>query len=241
MVRRARAPRANSCAITARVKATKVNMISEGVLSAAGVNAARITAASAATTTGTTSTRRSELQVTLRHASTGPIPESRTSTSAIGVVRRSNQGGPTLAFSPVSASEMSGKKVPQKITRQRPTSTRLFSRKKDSRESSESSLASLRRWGRRLMMSPADTATTRPMKTRNCTPIVESPKAWIESRIPERTRNVPTSASANVAQTRHTFHTFSRPRFSCTMIEWMNAVPVSQGMSEAFSTGSQAQ
>ena len=79
------------------------------------------------------------------------------------------------------------------------------------------------------------------MKTRNCTPIVEAPNAWIESRIPERTRNVPSSASANVAQIRQTFQTFRSPRFSCTMIEWMNAVPTSHGISEAFSTGSQAQ
>ena len=52
---------------------------------------------------------------------------------------RLNHGGPTLASVPVTASEMSGKNVPQKTTRQRPTSTRLFSRKNASRESSESS------------------------------------------------------------------------------------------------------
>ena len=38
-----------------------------------------------------------------------------------------------------------------------------------------------------------------------------------------------------------TFHTFSIPRFSCTMIECRNAVPASHGMSDAFSTGSHAQ
>ena len=78
--------------------------------------------------------------MTRRQASTGPIPDSSTSTSASGVVSRSNQGGPTLAFVPVSASEISGKNVPHMITRQSPTSTRLFSRKNASRESSESSL-----------------------------------------------------------------------------------------------------
>ena len=54
--------------------------------------------------------------MTRRQASTGPIPVSSTSTSASGVVRRLNQGGPTLASVPVTASEISGKKVPQKIT-----------------------------------------------------------------------------------------------------------------------------
>ena len=47
--------------------------------------------------------------------------------------------------------------------------------------------------------------------------------------------------SVPVASTSDAFHTFSIPRFSWIMSEWMNAVPVSQGSSEAFSTGSQAQ
>ena len=127
------------------------------------------------------------------------------------------------------------------ITRQSATRTRLLSRKKASRESSESSRASLRRSGSRLRIRPAEHATTRAMKTRNCTPIVDAPKAWIESRIPERTRKVPISARAKVAQIRTAFQIFSIPRFSCTMIEWMNAVPTSHGMNEAFSTGSHAQ
>jgi hypothetical protein len=52
---------------------------------------------------------------------------------------------------------------------------------------------------------------------------------------------VPISASVKVAQINDTFHTFSIPRFSCTMIECRNAVPTSHGITEAFSTGSQAQ
>ena len=71
--------------------------------------------------------------------------------------------------------------------------------------------------------------------------MVEAPKAWIESRMPLRTRNVPSRASVNVAQISETFQTFSIPRFSCTMIECRKAVPTSHGISEAFSTGSQAQ
>ena len=79
------------------------------------------------------------------------------------------------------------------------------------------------------------------MRITNGTPSVEAPKAWIESRIPERTRNVPRIASVPVASTSDTFQIFSIPRFSWIMIEWMNAVPVSHGSSDAFSTGSQAQ
>ena len=79
------------------------------------------------------------------------------------------------------------------------------------------------------------------MRTTNGTPSVEAPKAWIESRMPERTRNVPSIASTPVASTSETFQTFSIPRFSWIMIECRNAVPTSHGISEAFSTGSQAQ
>ena len=135
------------------------------------------------------------------------------------MIRRLNHGGPTLASVPVNASEISGKKVPQKITTQSPTSTRLFSRKNASRESRESSRASERRSCTRLYRSAVEPSTTTPMKTRNCTPIVEAPKAWIESRIPERTRKVPVSASAKVAMISDTFQMRSMPRFSWTMIE----------------------
>ncbi len=41
--------------------------------------------------------------------------------------------------------------------------------------------------------------------------------------------------------TSQTFHTFIIPRFSCIITECRNAVPVSHGISDAFSTGSQAQ
>ena len=79
------------------------------------------------------------------------------------------------------------------------------------------------------------------MKIRNGTPSVEAPKAWIESRIPERTRKVPSSASTPVARISDAFQTFSIPRFSWIITECRNAVPISHGISEAFSTGSQPQ
>ena len=48
-------------------------------------------------------------------------------------------------------------------------------------------------------------------------------------------------ASVPLPSTSDAFHTFSIPRFSWIMIEWMNAVQHSHGISAAFSTGSQAQ
>ena len=59
--------------------------------------------------------------------------------------------------------------------------------------------------------------------------------------MPERTRKVPRIASVPVVRISDAFQIFSIPRRSWIMIECRNAVPVSHGSSEAFSTGSQAQ
>ena len=80
-----------------------------------------------------------------------------------------------------------------------------------------------------------------PIKVTNGTPSVAPPKAWIEFRMPLRTRKVPMIASVPVAHTSETFHTFSIPRFSWIITEWRKAVAISQGIKEAFSTGSQPQ
>ena len=66
-------------------------------------------------------------------------------------------------------------------------------------------------------------------------------KACTEFRMPERTRKVPASDSEKVAIASSTVHTFNASRFSITIAECSSAVPVSQGSSEAFSTGSQNQ
>ena len=59
--------------------------------------------------------------------------------------------------------------------------------------------------------------------------------------MPLRVRNVPRIASQKVEKISHMFQVFSMPRFSCIMTECRNAVPVSQGISDAFSTGSHPQ
>ena len=58
---------------------------------------------------------------------------------------------------------------------------------------------------------------------------------------PLRVRNVPKIVSAKVSVISVRFQIFSIGRRSWTMTECTNAVPMSQGMNEAFSTGSQAQ
>ena len=59
--------------------------------------------------------------------------------------------------------------------------------------------------------------------------------------MPDRTRNVPSSARIPVARTSETFHILSIPRFSWTIAECRNAVPISHGISDAFSTASHPQ
>ena len=66
-------------------------------------------------------------------------------------------------------------------------------------------------------------------------------KACTEVRTPERTRKVPSSDSEKVRMARSNVHTFKASRFSITRVECTSAVPASQGMREAFSTGSQNQ
>jgi hypothetical protein len=79
------------------------------------------------------------------------------------------------------------------------------------------------------------------MKPRNQNPMVPSVKACTDVSTPLRVRNVPRIVRRKVAMIRLTFHSLSMPRRSSTMTEWRKAVAVSQGMKDAFSTGSQAQ
>ncbi len=165
----------------------------------------------------------------------------RTSTIASGVVTALKNGGPTERSSPVSASEINGKNVPQKITAQSATSSRLFTRKTASREASDSIRRGPRRSSSRETISAAEPTTTTAIRARRGPPTFDTPNAWIDSRIPERTRNVPRRQSAKVVTISDTFQVRSIPRFSCTITECRNAVPISHGISEAFSTGSQPQ
>ena len=64
-------------------------------------------------------------------------------------------------------------------------------------------------------------------------------KACTEVSTPERTRKVPSRLSAKAMMASITVQALNTPRFSVTASECIRAVPASQGMSEAFSTGSQ--
>ena len=64
-------------------------------------------------------------------------------------------------------------------------------------------------------------------------------KACTEVRMPERTRKVPISDSEKARMASRMVQTLRASRFSITTAEWSSAVAASQGMKEAFSTGSQ--
>src|ERR1700761_3099380 len=136
---------------------------------------------------------------------------------------------------------MMGKTVPHKMVKQAASSTRLLNRKLDSRETSDSSLCSDLRWSRCLRKVNRQIASTIARKAVNQVPIEDCAKACTELTRPERVRSVPRMESMKVEKISHTFQFFIMPRFSCIITECRKAVPVSQGISEAFSTGSHAQ
>ena len=78
-------------------------------------------------------------------------------------------------------------------------------------------------------------------KPKSIGPMFDSVKLCTELSTPDRVRNVPRMVRQNVATTSDRFQTRSIPRRSCTITECRNAVAVSHGSSDAFSTGSHAQ
>ena len=95
-------------------------------------------------------------------------------------------------------------------------------------------------FGARQANRASEPPITTSMKPRMKAPRVGSTaKECTEESTPERTRKVPSSDSENAVSASSTVHALKAPRFSVTAREWINAVPASQGMNEAFSTGSQ--
>jgi len=131
--------------------------------------------------------------------------------------------------------------VPQSTVKQSKTKSRLLNRKLDSRDTSDSSLCSLRRCD--LFFEEEKEEYDQSDRQEPGEPISDGRLREGVYRTDdaaagqERSKN----GSQNVAKTSHIFHIFNIPRFSCIITECRKAVPVSQGMSDAFSTGSQPQ
>src|SRR5438067_7696375 len=107
----------------------------------------------------------------LRHASSGPSAVSSNSNIAIGISTRLKNGAPTVTFVPCTHSDSSGKNVPQSTVKQAASSKRLFNRKLDSRETSDSSLCSLFRCSRLRAKKKVHVASVTIMNTTNQLPI----------------------------------------------------------------------
>ena len=121
------------------------------------------------------------------------------------------------------------------------TNTRLLNRNIDSRDTAASRWRWERRRSRRKPSRAKEPITSTARNGRKYFPTGDSEKVWTEDSRPERVRNVPSTASEYVERIRATFQIFSIPRRSWIITECRNAVAVSHGSSEAFSTGSHAQ
>ena len=64
-------------------------------------------------------------------------------------------------------------------------------------------------------------------------------KAWTDTSTPDRTRKAPRRLAEKPNIASRTVQDLNAERCSLTASEWINAVATSQGMKEAFSTGSQ--
>ena len=119
-----------------------------------------------------------------------------------------------------------------------PSST-LFASSSDSRDTG-SKRPPVPTLGARSAKSSSEPPITSARNSRMNTPRFGSvANACTEVSTPERTRNVPSSDSEKAAIASSTVQALNVPRFSVTASEWISAVPTSQGMNEAFSTGSQ--
>src|SRR5271157_4332248 len=198
-------------------------------------------AVSTASEVGMTKLRLTRSSDVCLHASSGPIPVRNTRNSPMGTLTRLKNGGPTVTLLPVTASDSTGNSVPHNTAKQATSSTRLLNRKLDSRETSDSSRCSLFSVSRLRTKKNTQVAKISDRNHTNQMPMPDCANACTELTTPLRVRNVPKIASKNVVKMSHMFHIFIMPRFSCIITECRNAVMVSHGSSDAFSTGSHPQ
>ena len=129
--------------------------------------------------------------------------------------------------------------VPSSTAAQATTSNTLLAKSRVSRES-KLTACPMRTLGMRQAYKVSEKPTTTAKNIRMNTPRLGSvAKACTEVSTPERTKNVPSSDSENALIDSNTVQALKLPRLSLAISEWISAVPTNQGMSEAFSTGSQ--
>src|SRR5699024_5431103 len=137
------------------------------------------------------------------------------------------------------ASPIKGNKVPINTTNVAVSNSRLLPNKNVSRESNLKPDLFCNKGARSANSSKEPPATT-AKKIKIKVPRAGSlANACTEVSTPERTKNVPSKLNEKVKMANSTVQARNRLRFSVTAKECSKAVPESQGIKEAFSTGSQ--
>src|SRR5690554_6467055 len=137
------------------------------------------------------------------------------------------------------ASPIKGNEVPINTTKVAVKSSRLLPNKKVSRDSNLKPALFCNK-GARMANNNKDPPATTAKKIKIKVPRAGTlAKACTEVSTPERTKNVPSKLKEKVKMANNTVQARNKLRFSVTANECSNAVPESQGIKEAFSTGSQ--
>jgi hypothetical protein len=199
------------------------------------------TRVTAPTQAGINSRSRNTRPLAARHGRIGPTAMKNKSAIPIGTPRRVKYGSPTVICLFWSASTRRGNTVPVSTTSANPAKSRLFNKNAASRETAESMRPGDRSLSPRHAISPTLPNTQIPRNVNSHGPMLDCENACTELITPDRVKNVPRIVRQKVDSTSDRFQTRSIPRRSCTITEWMNAVAVSHGSSDAFSTGSHAQ
>src|ERR1700756_464120 len=113
----------------------------------------------------------------LPQASNGPTAVRISNSRATGMFTRLKNGGPTVTLVPCTHSESTGNKVPHSTVKHATSRSRLLNRKLDSRETSDSSLCSLRRADLFFTKKKTQVAKIRARKATNQSPIEDWAKA----------------------------------------------------------------
>ena len=158
-----------------------------------------------------------------------------------GVKAALKNGAPTDKARPISTSPTSGQIVPMNTTKAATVSSRLLATSAPSRLTMAKTPLASSVPARRANSIKAPPMKT-PSRSRMNTPRSGSlAKAWTEVMTPDRTIKVPISEKPKARIDSSMVQALSASRFSTTMAECKSAVANSQGMNEAFSTGSQNQ
>mmetsp|Transcript_6871 Transcript_6871/g.10807 ORF Transcript_6871/g.10807 Transcript_6871/m.10807 type:complete len:212 (+) Transcript_6871:1378-2013(+) len=175
------------------------------------------------------------------HGNIAPIGRMRPSNTMNGVKAMLKKGAPTLSLRSKNISLTSGQIVPMNTTKQDTARKILFNTSALSRLTTpKTPLASI------SLARAANNVSAPPVKNtripRMTTPRSGSlAKACTDVITPERTINVPINEKLNAIIASRMVQLFRLSRFSTTIAECSNAAARSQGIKDAFSTGSQNQ